>query len=335
MSGRKWSNRIHGLGKRIEITESPINFPILFGSTGENHFLSLGLYEEPDIHRSKDQNILVRVQKSGNVKMIRIEKVKIVISTEEYVKNAKQSRILLSQEANQFELVVAGERKPTTVFLLAANPTAWGLRPIYYQNYTYWDLDPDKVKGRLILEAEIIFRTPWGQSENPCSCPLHPFDQTNHTESLSNDLAKHFNQSESADVVFQVGAEKIPAHKWILRLRVPHFDRMFAAGMTETASNTVNVVDATADVFRKVLKFVYSGQLPEDFPSVAAEMLPIADKYGMEELKNSGNESRQGRRCRNSHSRRHLQMREAKEGVPSESKRSLRIVKKGRAGTTS
>jgi len=39
------------------------------------------------------------------------------------------------------------------------------------------------------------------------------------------------------------------------------------------------------DRFYRVLKFIYSGELPEDLDRYAAEYLPIADKYEIEDLK--------------------------------------------------
>ena len=90
---------------------------------------------------------------------------------------------------------------------------------------------------------------------------------------------------ESSDVVFAVAGEDIPAHKVILATRLPYFKVLFASGMRESGTNRVVVDDIDALTFKAVLKFIYCGDFPEDVGTSAEVYLPIADKYGIPELK--------------------------------------------------
>ena len=56
-------------------------------------------------------------------------------------------------------------------------------------------------------------------------------------------------------------------------------------GMTESRTNRIVIDDIDAPAFKEVLKFIYCGDFPEDIDSSAEVYLPIAEKYGIQELK--------------------------------------------------
>ena len=60
---------------------------------------------------------------------------------------------------------------------------------------------------------------------------------------------------------------------------------MFSSQMLEATTNRVEVKDTDPDVFSHMLKFIYCAQLPENLTSIASSLLPLADKYGVDELK--------------------------------------------------
>merc|ERR1712087_104785 len=64
-----------------------------------------------------------------------------------------------------------------------------------------------------------------------------------------------------ADVTILVGGAKIPAHRAILSARSDYFRRMFNTEMQEAASGVVDVKDVDADIFRRLLRFIYGGVL--------------------------------------------------------------------------
>ena len=112
------------------------------------------------------------------------------------------------------------------------------------------------------------------------------------------DFEKLFLDEESSDVAFEIGEEVIPAHKLILKARVPAFERMFASGMREANSGRIRIDDADAAAFKQVLKFIYSGKFPEELNDNADLVLPISDKYGIEDLKVVCAAALKGRICR-------------------------------------
>ena len=102
---------------------------------------------------------------------------------------------------------------------------------------------------------------------------------------LPRDMLRLFESTDGADVTFIAQNEEIRAHKNILIARSDYFRSLFQSGMLEAQSNRV-IVEAKADLFRELLKFLYTGLPPENLPAVAAELLPLADQYGIAKLKN-------------------------------------------------
>ena len=83
--------------------------------------------------------------------------------------------------------------------------------------------------------------------------------------------------SESgADVTFEFLGGEIKAHKSILAVRVPYFERLFASSASPTR---IKVDNTCVQDFRSFLRFVYSGRLVEPF--VMEEILLLAKKYGV------------------------------------------------------
>ena len=86
-------------------------------------------------------------------------------------------------------------------------------------------------------------------------------------------------------MAFLIGEEKIMAHKCILATRCSYFARMFQTKMKETNSNEVEVTDIRPEIFRLLIKYIYSGQEPKCWAEDAMDLLSAADKYGLDELK--------------------------------------------------
>merc|ERR1712183_543830 len=60
---------------------------------------------------------------------------------------------------------------------------------------------------------------------------------------------------------------------------------MGLSGTEKSQSGRIEIKDVNVDCFYRVLKFIYSGELPEDLDRYPAEYLPIADKYEIEDLR--------------------------------------------------
>jgi len=105
------------------------------------------------------------------------------------------------------------------------------------------------------------------------------------TPRLSTDLEGLLSNGQSADVWFNVGSEEISAHKLILCARVPYFKKMFESGMKEAVDNKVEVPDTDPEIFKRLLKFIYTGRVDEDLNDYAADLLGLADIYDIHDLK--------------------------------------------------
>merc|ERR1719193_1948516 len=89
---------------------------------------------------------------------------------------------------------------------------------------------------------------------------------------------------DGANVTFCIEGTQIPAHKHILSARSDHFRRMFDSGLKEARTGVVNIKDANLDTFKDLLRFVYSGILPELSVESALELLPLAGMYCLDPL---------------------------------------------------
>lgn len=109
------------------------------------------------------------------------------------------------------------------------------------------------------------------------------------------DLQKHLGEmltsKNGADITFLVSGEPVAAHRCVLAARSPVFMAELFGDMKEKDSQSIEIKDMEAEVFRALLQFIYTDALPEqDDDDVEAEtmaygLLEAADRYGMERLK--------------------------------------------------
>jgi len=102
---------------------------------------------------------------------------------------------------------------------------------------------------------------------------------------LQTDYLDLFESATDANVTFVVKGERILAHRAILSKRCDYFHRMFASGMQETVDKEVEVKDAEPEVFRGLLQYLYSGAPPKNLAEISLKLIIMADKYGVEQLK--------------------------------------------------
>ncbi|KAJ8649691.1 hypothetical protein MRB53_002714 [Persea americana] len=116
------------------------------------------------------------------------------------------------------------------------------------------------------------------------------------------DIGMHFGtlleNHEGSDIIFDVGGERLHAHKLVLAARSPVFRAKFFDAMEEDEHQII-VTDLEPRVFKAMLHFIYRDTLIEDEDLVASsssfasstsdtlagKLLVAADKYGLERLK--------------------------------------------------
>ena len=104
------------------------------------------------------------------------------------------------------------------------------------------------------------------------------------------DFSVLFNQQKYCDVQFCLKDgdvdEQIGGHAIILSARSPVFAAMFQHEMKESKTGRVTILDIRPEIFKKLLQFIYSGQLSTALTEDTAQaMFVAADKYDINELK--------------------------------------------------
>jgi len=102
---------------------------------------------------------------------------------------------------------------------------------------------------------------------------------------LQEELSQLFDSGKESDVSFVVQGEKIKAHKVLLTTRCKHFESMFDSGMAESCSKEVTVNDIKPKTFKEFLKFLYTDMTPDYEEDSTMELLSVADKYCVDDLK--------------------------------------------------
>lgn len=100
---------------------------------------------------------------------------------------------------------------------------------------------------------------------------------------LVNDLERFMLDQQSKDVKFLVENQEIDAHKQIVAARSEVFAAMFSADMVERRTNRVALPDISVKCFKALLRFIYTNECDSD--DASEELLYVADKYAIEELK--------------------------------------------------
>ncbi|XP_049843612.1 speckle-type POZ protein-like [Schistocerca gregaria] len=102
--------------------------------------------------------------------------------------------------------------------------------------------------------------------------------------SLAGNLLALLESGVGADVTLVAGESELPAHSTILAARSPVFAAMLRHDTREAHTGRVEVPGVREAVLRQLVRFVYTDTAPQ-LQSMAAELLPAADKYDLPLLK--------------------------------------------------
>uniref|UniRef100_A0A8C5M987 Speckle type BTB/POZ protein like n=1 Tax=Leptobrachium leishanense TaxID=445787 RepID=A0A8C5M987_9ANUR len=101
---------------------------------------------------------------------------------------------------------------------------------------------------------------------------------------LAEDLGHLWETTRFTDCSLYVGGQEFKAHKAILAARSPVFSAMFEHEMEESNKNRVDIHDVDPEVFKEMMRFVYTGKASH-LDQMADGLLAAADKYALERLK--------------------------------------------------
>lgn len=122
-------------------------------------------------------------------------------------------------------------------------------------------------------------------AEAKINTELHKPDTVNFPPifvSPCNQYLKLIDTGLYSDVTLVVKDREFKLHKNILASQCPYFESMFRQNFKESIESKVEINDVDSTVFEKVLKFIYAGKLPIGWNENTAELLLVADRFGLE-----------------------------------------------------
>ncbi|CAL5003239.1 unnamed protein product [Urochloa decumbens] len=109
---------------------------------------------------------------------------------------------------------------------------------------------------------------------------------------LAEHLGRLLEEGDGADVTFEVQGENIPAHRTVLVSRSMVFKAELCGQMKERNEDRIAIGDMQPDVFKALLRFIYTDSLPamldlskDDSLEMTRHLLVAADRYAMDRLK--------------------------------------------------
>ena len=154
---------------------------------------------------------------------------------------------------------------------------------------------------KFLLSKEEIFQSKCQQSDGSytfyCKILTHVKQKTESSAdsssdaiscrcALSSDLEELFKSMQFSDIIFKVRGREFPAHKSILATRSEVFAAMFQHPTKENLTNQIKIEDVEPDVFRELLRFIYTGRVQVDkLETMAVSLFKAADKYLLDQLK--------------------------------------------------
>ena len=88
-----------------------------------------------------------------------------------------------------------------------------------------------------------------------------------------------------SDFCLIVGEKELKVHKIILGARSPYFKAMFSSENEENRKNLVEITDFELEVIEALLKFLYTGKIPEMNEEFVRDLLRATDYFQVEQLK--------------------------------------------------
>lgn len=128
----------------------------------------------------------------------------------------------------------------------------------------------------LTLDGKLIISTNLKNQKKPMAD--HSFEGFNF------ELQKLLTDASFSDIKIQCQGEVFDAHKCILALKSPVFKTMLEIEMKEKLDNVITITDCSAEIFRQILVFMYTGKI-EIKQSNVKEIFSIAEQYDIEKLK--------------------------------------------------
>eukprot|EP00092_Neocalanus_flemingeri_P022973 GFUD01024905.1.p1 GENE.GFUD01024905.1~~GFUD01024905.1.p1 ORF type:complete len:298 (+),score=60.61 GFUD01024905.1:42-935(+) len=146
-------------------------------------------------------------------------------------------------------------------------------------NPTELDLYDDN--KAFFIEAEILI-----VKKNP-----EVFDSINAPCKFLEDMKSILKLEDISDLKIVCRGEVFKCHKTILCARSTVFKKMLSGETFENLNRVVTIEDASAEAVKEMLKYIYTGEIPDKLDVVELDLLHLATKYLLDTLKLACGES--------------------------------------------
>eukprot|EP00092_Neocalanus_flemingeri_P094703 GFUD01120434.1.p1 GENE.GFUD01120434.1~~GFUD01120434.1.p1 ORF type:complete len:376 (-),score=78.86 GFUD01120434.1:66-1193(-) len=119
------------------------------------------------------------------------------------------------------------------------------------------------------FEAELLVE---GNDE----CKENQFKKPN---SFVKDMQTILHDSDTSDIVIVTSDKEFKCHKNILSARCDVFKNMLSHETIETETSTITLTELPADAVAEVLKYIYTGEIPNDPELLSFDLLHVADYF--------------------------------------------------------
>ncbi|KAL7298423.1 hypothetical protein TKK_0008214 [Trichogramma kaykai] len=132
----------------------------------------------------------------------------------------------------------------------------------------------------------VIFRCELSVSVGPLKNIINYESVKTNCEVFKLKFVRFFLSDHLSDVKLRTTCGKeIPAHKVVLAVASPVFKAMFDHDMLEKKSKSVDMTDVSYETAVEMLRYIYTGSVENQELFQAMDLLAVADKYQLEELK--------------------------------------------------
>ncbi|KAL3312194.1 BTB/POZ domain-containing protein 9 [Cichlidogyrus casuarinus] len=111
----------------------------------------------------------------------------------------------------------------------------------------------------------------------------------NHSKDIVDSIKSLYNNDSLSDVTLVVENERFRVSKVILAARAEYFRALFFGGLSESNSDCVTLKNINKESFRRILKYIYTGELDATSLNVEQilDLISLANQYGFQSLQNS------------------------------------------------
>ena len=130
-------------------------------------------------------------------------------------------------------------------------------------------------EGSFIVEAILVVEMKPKEAEDPIGKVSILYGE---------EIKSILNDEKNSDVIVTAGDREFKCHKAVLSARSVVFKNTFAHNTVESVTNRIVIKESPAQAVEDMLKYIYSGDVPDDYQSLTIELLHIANMYQLSHI---------------------------------------------------